>query len=221
VLSFLWFEELYVPVTAIPALCEQLSINALDYATALAADDSGVVLYVNVHATRFIRELAASLRAGFVVTIDYGDTTFGLVQGARRGDFPFRVYRDSLDYRPRPNDPYAAPGSQDMTADVNFSELARAGVDAGLQVVHFGPERDVSGAELPELVRAGAAHKGFADFLGNPLFKVLVLGKRASSAFDGPLATPLALSRREQDIPKARRSNIASIERALSARGTR
>ena len=108
-LSSLWFEEAYVPVTAIPPLADQLAENAAEYAIALAAADSGVVLYVNVHASRFMRELGASgSRPGFVVTIDYrGDTTFGLVQGARRGDFPFRVYRDSLDYRPRPGDRHA------------------------------------------------------------------------------------------------------------------
>jgi len=214
--SSLWFEEAYVPVTAIPALAEQLSANAAEYAVALAAEESGVVLYVNVHATRFIRELGASLAAGIVVTIDYGDTTFGLVQGARHGDFPFRVYRDAPDFRPRPNDPYAAPGTQDMTADVNFTELARAGRDAGLEVVHFGAERDVSGDELAELVRAAAEQPSFARFVGNPVFKLLVLGKRASLAFTGPLTSPLPLTRREQDLPKTRRPLVAPIERALT-----
>jgi SAM-dependent MidA family methyltransferase len=214
-LALLWFEEAYVPVALIPALAEQLSANASEYAIALAAGDSGVVLYVNVHAADFMRELGASLAAGFVVTIDYGDATFGLVQGARRGDFPFRVYRDSADYRPRPNDPYAAPGEQDMTADVDFTALTRAGRDAGLELVHFGHERDVSGEDLPELLRAAAEQPAFAKFLGNPVFKVLVLGTRQVDLFGGPFASPIALSHREQDIPKARRQKIASIERAI------
>jgi len=216
--SSLWFEEAYVPVARIPALAEQLAENAADYAVALAADDSGVVLYVNVHATRFMRELGASLAAGLIVTMDYGDTTFGLVQGARRGDFPFRVYRDALDYRPRPNDPYAAPGTQDMTADVNFTELARAGRDAGLELVHYGPERDVSGDELAEVVRAAADQAPFARFAGNPVFKLLVLGKRTNGAFTGPLSSPLPLTRREQELPKARRHKVADIERTLGKR---
>jgi SAM-dependent MidA family methyltransferase len=216
--SSLWFEEAYVPVAAIPALAEQLADNAAEYAVALAAEDSGVVLYVNVHATRFMRELGASLAAGLIVTMDYGDTTFGLVQGARRGDFPFRVYRDALDYRPRPNDPYAAPGTQDMTADVNFTELARAGRDAGLELVHYGPERDVSGDELPEVVRAAADQAPFARFAGNPVFKLLVLGRRTNGAFTGPLASPQPLTRREQDLPKARRHKVAGIERTLGKR---
>lgn len=214
--SSLWFEELYVPVTAVPALAEQLAAGAQEYALALAAEDSGVVLYVNVHAARFMRELGASLAAGFVVTIDYGDSTFGLVQGARRGDFPFRIYLDSPDYRPKPNDPYALPGTQDMTADVDFTELARAGAAGGLSLVHFGAERDVCGDELLELLQSAAEREPFSKFLGNPVFKLLVLGTRPSPAFTGPLASPLPLFRREQDVPKARRPKIASIARALA-----
>jgi SAM-dependent MidA family methyltransferase len=215
-LSAFWFEELYVPVSEVPELAAQLASNAAEYAIALAAGESGVVLYVNTHASRFMRELGESLAAGFVVTIDYGDTTFGLVQGARRGDFPFRVYRDSTDFRPRPNDPYAPPGTQDLTSDVNFTELARAGQAAGLEVVHFGPERDVCGRELPDLLRASGNDATLATFLGNPTFKVLVLGTRASRAFTGELASPLPLTRREQDVPKALRPKIAALEHAFS-----
>jgi len=213
----LWFEETYVPAAALPALAAHLAANAAQYATALAAADSGVVAYVNVHAGRFVRELAPSLKAGFVVTVDYGDATWGLIQGARAGEFPFRVYGDQQDFIPRPNDPYAAPGTQDMTADVNFTDLAAAGRQAGLQVVHFGPERDLVGDELPALVRAAADDEATVEFLGNPVFKVLVLGTRATDVFTGPLMSPLALSARAQDVPKARRPLITAIENRLTA----
>jgi SAM-dependent MidA family methyltransferase len=221
-LGMLWFEEVYVTASAIPELGGHLSANADQYAIALAAEASGVVLYVNVHADRFIRELGASLVAGFIVTVDYGDTTWGLVQGARRGDFPFRVYGDWQDYVPRPNDPYAAPGTQDLTADVNFTELARAGEASGLRVVHYGPERDLIGDDLPELVLSsaapdqGPAAKSWTDFWGNPVFKVLVLGTRASDVFTGPLMTPLPLSCNEQDVPETRRPMIAAFRDTLS-----
>src|SRR4029078_4472122 len=65
----LWFEETYVPGGALPALAAHLAANAAQYATALAAADSGVVAYVNVHAGRFIRELGSSLNSGLVVTV--------------------------------------------------------------------------------------------------------------------------------------------------------
>ena len=215
-LAALWFEEAYVPAAAIPELATHLAANAGDYAIALAAEDSAVIAYVNVHAGRFIRELGSSLAAGFVVTIDYGDTTTGLIRGARRGEFPFRVYGPWQDYGPRPNDPYAAPGTQDLTADVNFTDVAKAGGEVGLRVIHFGPERDLVGDVLLQLLHEADSDVQLAEFLGNPVFKVLVLGTRPSDAFAGPLLTPLPLHGREQDIPKARRARIPMIERALA-----
>ncbi|HYQ25576.1 MAG TPA: SAM-dependent methyltransferase [Polyangiaceae bacterium] len=218
-LAGLWFEEAYLPVSAVPELAAHLRANAAQYALALAAEDSGVVTYVNLHASRFISELASSLAAGFIVTLDYGDTTWGLVQGARRGDFPFRVYGHWQDYVPRPNDPYTAPGTQDLTADVNFTDLAQAGQAAGLALVHFGPERDVTGDALPELLLACAESDSLTRFLGNPVFKVLVLGTRPSAAFRSALESPLPLLCREQDVPKARRQAISAIECRLKSLG--
>jgi len=215
-LDALWFAEAYVPAAAIPELAAHLAANAADYAIALAADDSAVMAYVNVHAGRFIRELGASLAAGVIVTIDYGDTTTGLIRGARRGEFPFRVYGPWQDYVPRPNDPYAAPGTQDLTADVNFTDVANAAGDVGLRVIHFGPERDVVGDALLPLLDEAESDDRVAEFLGNPVFKVLVLGKRPSELFAGPLLTSTALHARAQDVPKARRARIPKIERTLA-----
>jgi hypothetical protein len=55
--------------------------------------------------------------------------------------------------------------------------------------------------------------------LGNPVFKLLVLGTRASAVFAGPLLSPLPFERREQDLPKVRRARIASIRDNLSRSG--
>ncbi|HEY7374472.1 MAG TPA: SAM-dependent methyltransferase [Polyangia bacterium] len=215
-LGALWCEELPVAAAAVPELAAHLSANAAASAVALAAADTGVTAYANVHADRFVRELGSSLRAGFVVTIDYGDTTWGLVEAARRGEFPFRVYGADRDFVPRPNDPYALPGTQDMTADVGFTALARAGEDAGLTVVHFGPERDLAGDDLPALLQAAAAgDESVAEFLGNPVFKVLVLATRPSDLFSGPLMSPLAITRGARTLPKSRRARAAAIEQRL------
>ena len=219
-LDGLWFGEAYVPASHVPALASHLAVGAEQYATALAAGDDGVVVYVNVHAGRFMRELGAGLAAGLIVTVDYGDTTWGLVQGARRGYFPFRVYGDWQDYVPRPNDPYAAPGTQDMTADVNFTELAQAGAAVGLEVVHYSHERDVTGAELPAVLRAAAEDDSLAEFLGNPMFKLLVLGRRPSAIFTGPLMSPAELLCRAQSLPEGTaspgRGDRAGPHRALA-----
>jgi SAM-dependent MidA family methyltransferase len=209
----LWFEETLVPASHVPALAAHLAENAGQFALALAAEDSGIVLYPNVRADRFARELGASLRAGFVVTIDHGDTTVRVVEGARRGDFPFRVDADSRDDVPRPNDPYTAPGAQNLTADVNFTSFARAGEAAGLHVVHYGLERDVTGTELPLALR-NADQERFATFLGNPAFKVLVQGTTAGTLFPGAPA-PLPLVHGDDRVPEARRALIAAFERNL------
>lgn len=214
-LAGLWFEEAYVPARTVPELAAYLHANAPQYALALAAEDSGVVQYVNLHADQFMTELGSSLAAGFILTLDYGDTIWGLIRGARRGEFPFRIYGHWEDYVPRCNDPYAAPGTQDLTADVNFTDLARAGQAVGLEVVHFGPERDVAAEQLPQLLLRCGEQDSLKMFLGNALFKVLILGKRPSQAFRSALESPLPLMGREQDVPKARRPRIVEIERAL------
>ena len=82
-----------------------------------------------------------------------------------------------------------------MTADVNFTDLApRRTARPASSVLHFGPERDLVGDELPPLLAAAAGDESLAEFLGNPVFKVLVLGTRPSDVFTGPLLTPLPLS---------------------------
>ena len=129
------------------------------------------------------------------------------------------MYGHWQDYVPRPNDPYAAPGSQDLTADVNFTDFAQSGIAAGLALVHFGPERDVTGEALPELLLACAERDSLTRFLGNPVFKVLILGTRATQAFRSPLDSRLPLLCREQEVPKAHRHRIPAIEKALSTLG--
>ncbi len=190
----IWFEEAYVPAPAIPALAAHLAAHAAEYANALAAGDSGVVLYVNVHAARFIRELGASVGAGFILTTDYGETTWNLIQGARRGEMPFRVYGAEEPFVPRPNDPYSHPGTQDLTTDVNFTELASEARNAGLELLHYGHERDLVGADLPSLARAAEDDPSIAEFVGNPVFKALLLGKGTVNVIDHSLASPLPLN---------------------------
>jgi SAM-dependent MidA family methyltransferase len=130
------------------------------------------------------------------------------------------VYGATQAYVPRPNDPYAAPGSQDLTADVNFTALTRAGGAAGLTLVHFGPERDVMGLALSAAVQSGAAEREpLAKFMGNAGFKVLVLGTRSSEAFSAPLVTPLRVEGREQDVPKAQRDRLRRVEDLLARAG--
>jgi SAM-dependent MidA family methyltransferase len=64
--------------------------------------------------------IAASIRRGFFITIDYGYTREEQLAGRHRGTIKaLRQHSISAN-------PYEAPGEQDITADVNFTALAAA-----------------------------------------------------------------------------------------------
>lgn len=211
-LNQLWFEEVPVPASCFEPLIETLRAGAEQYARALAQENSGVVQYVNVHARSYIRDLAQVLTAGQIMTIDYGDTTAGLVSGARRGKFPFRIYCDEGAYHPRANYPYTWPGAQDLTADVNFTDLALAGLGAGLELVYYGPERAITGAELPRVV-ASAEQKPFAKFVGSSVFKLLVLGRGVAWAPSGEGLEPWPILSEAGALP----ASISALAERLGA----
>lgn len=214
-LEQVWFDEVGVPACCFEQLVEVFRAGAEQYARALAREDSGVVQYVNVHASSYLRELAQVLTAGQIMTIDYGDTTAGLVHGARRGKFPFRVYCDEADYHPRANHPYTWPGAQDLTADVNFTDLALAGLAGGLELVYYGPERAVAGAELPQVI-ASADQKPFAKFVGNSVFKLLVLGRGVTWCPKGEGLEPWPVFSGDDEREAGRQPLSSVIERLSS-----
>ena len=71
---------------------------------------------------------ADALGRGFVMTVDYGDTARRLYTPDRRHGTLLAYTHHRLSERPLVN-----PGSQDLTAHVNFSALARAGRARGLR----------------------------------------------------------------------------------------
>lgn len=213
-LDRVWCDEVLVPAACFEPLVEVLRRGAEQYATALAREDSGVVQYVNVHAGGYIEDLARVLRAGQIMTIDYGDTTFGLVHGARRGKFPFRIYCDEGDYHPRANHPYTWPGAQDLTADVNFTDLALAGVGPDLELLYYGPERAITGPELSQVL-ASTEQKPFAKFVGNSVFKLLVLGRGATYRPTGAGLEPFPIFSDHSELDAEQRQRAISIAERL------
>jgi SAM-dependent MidA family methyltransferase len=80
-----------------------------------------------LEAQRWIPRIAATVRRGFVVIIDYGYTREELLAGRHRGTIMcYRQHSAS-------ENPYEAPGEQDITAHVNFTALRAAGEQAGLE----------------------------------------------------------------------------------------
>ena len=81
---------------------------------------------------KWLAEVARALQKGFVLCIDYGSLAPELYSiGRRKGTFRC-FYRHELT-----SDPYVRVGEQDITADVNFSELMRIGDTLGLATVKY------------------------------------------------------------------------------------
>jgi SAM-dependent MidA family methyltransferase len=87
----------------------------------------GCVAEVNLEAPRWMREAAASLTRGFLLTLDYGYEAEELFA-------PWRTDGTLLGfYKHNPSaDPYARIGRQDLTSHVDFTSVRRAGEQAGL-----------------------------------------------------------------------------------------
>jgi len=73
-------------------------------------------------------DIAQSIPQGFLLVIDYGYTRAEQLAGRHRGTL--MAYR----HHSASSDPYQAPGEQDLTAHVNFTALAAAAAQTGMQM---------------------------------------------------------------------------------------
>ena len=87
---------------------------------------------VNLQALKWMRQVSARLRRGLIVTIDYGHAAADLFAPARKTGTLLGYYRHTVS-----DSPYVRVGQQDLTAHVDFTSLAMAGQDAGLEVTGF------------------------------------------------------------------------------------
>src|SRR5713101_2466134 len=90
--------------------------------------EPGERIEVPLLAHRCMSRLAASVRRGVIVAIDYGYTREEQLAGRHRGTL--MTYRQHS----ATSNPYTAPGEQDITAHVNFTALSAAAEQNGLQV---------------------------------------------------------------------------------------
>ncbi len=137
-------------------------------------------------ARAWMRTLGASLERGAILVVDYG--------------FPRREYYHpqrsmgtlACHYRHRSHgDPFHYPGLQDVTAHVDFSALAEAATDAGLELLGYAPQAqflincgltELLAAIDPADARRYAPLAAEAQRLVSPaemgeLFKVLAAGR--------------------------------------------
>jgi len=89
--------------------------------------EEGDRVEAGLEAQRWMPRIAAAVPRGFVVIIDYGYTRAELLAGRYRGTIMCYRQHSASD------NPYEAPGEQDITAHVNFTALRAAAEQAGLE----------------------------------------------------------------------------------------
>ena len=93
--------------------------------------EQGQKAEINLKALDWIKSIGALLERGFVITIDYGLPARELFRHNRNGNL-LCYHRHTMN-----NNPFHHIGYQDITAKVDFTSLAAAGRDAGLEVTGF------------------------------------------------------------------------------------
>ncbi len=86
----------------------------------------------NLAAVEWIRDVAALVEKGFVLTIDYGHPSEELYAPFRRNGTVMCYHKHSSN-----DDPYRNVGCQDITTHVDFSAIQKAGTEEGLDVLCF------------------------------------------------------------------------------------
>src|SRR5581483_3401663 len=121
----------------------------------------GCVAEVNLDALAWLREAAAAIDRGFVLTLDYGYPARQLYAPWRRQGTLLCYSRHTVQ-----TDPYVRIGQQDLTAHVDFSSLAAAGEPAGLQTLGFTTQQRLLAAlGIDEALRGGPAALGLEEYL--------------------------------------------------------
>ncbi len=188
-----------------PALASRLGALGIELAEGQTAE-------INLALDAWAAQVAASLDRGFVFTVDYGHLAAELYSPERR-------YRGALTtyYRHSQIDaPFRHVGSQDITAQVDFSSAINAGHRNGLELLGFTTQSQflrclglshmqqrLAQRGLPqnavEANRAGMLDLGRAGGLGD--FKVLVQGKEVGTPRLWGLEPTAAAQKLVEELP--------------------
>jgi SAM-dependent MidA family methyltransferase len=129
------WRELYVGAGEDEGFCWQegpLSVPELAASVAHLPGVEGYETEVNLEAAPWLRAVEKRLERGYVLLADYGYS---------RADYylPDRIRGTLTAYRQhrRGDDLLAVPGEQDLTAHVDFTTLAEAGIAAGMALAGF------------------------------------------------------------------------------------
>jgi SAM-dependent MidA family methyltransferase len=217
------FHEVYVPARLVPELEEHFRQYSRSYAHVLAKSTTSVVAYINLGEAKFIRGAASALKAGYVITVDYGSDWSGITAMGPYGKL--RTYGPGSQ-QDKP-DPYRRPGLNDITTDVNFSYLRAEGQSAGLRTLYFGRMRALqSGTSIsldPVQTERQLTDREKSEFLSwvarfrtRRSFKVLVQQKqKTDSSYAYPDGNPEPLESNQNDLSQVQRERATEIERRL------
>jgi SAM-dependent MidA family methyltransferase len=223
-MDLLQFHEVYVPASEIPELTTHLKTFAHSYAYEIAKAGRGGVTYVNLGEGQFIQGMGHILKAGYVMTIDYGNGWDGIMPLEFDHLRTFGPNSDSTQ-----SDPYHWPTLNDITTDVNFGHVADEGRLAGLRPMFYGQQQALQAGtsiviEEPDTARNIADADAIEDyktwvgyFRTWAAFKVMVQQKEGTDpAYAYPGTNPEPLAVQENDLTAAVRTRLAAIEKRLS-----
>jgi SAM-dependent MidA family methyltransferase len=212
------FHEIFLPIDIIPELADHVRKYASEYAYQVARGNKDIVSYVNLGEGRFMQGMGRILKAGYVITVDYGsnwDTVSPL-------DFDhFRSYGPGSQVEH--SDPYHWPTLNDMTSDVNFSHMAEEGKSSGLLPLYFGAQSSlltgtgVSIDETPPNRDAGDFELWIDNFYQWNVYKILVEQKEKTDpaySFPGTEAEPLTVS--VTNLPQEKQKLAKEVEQRLT-----
>lgn len=150
--NFAWCEQ--EPTT--PRLEEHFS--RLNVALA-----EGQIAEVNLAAEAWIGQAAATLKRGYVVTVDYGTEAEELFQSPQRRDGTLRGFRAHRFVA----DVLAQPGEHDLTTTINWTHIKQAGEAVGLETISLERQDEflLRAGLLDQLERLAAQQSGEAASL--------------------------------------------------------
>ena len=179
--GFVWQEQEISDTTLLQA-AQEINVDG-DYVSEICLASHGLV-----------NSLAGCLTQGAILFIDYGF-------GAREFYHPQRSTGTLMcHYRHHAHDdPFYLPGLQDITAHVNFTDIAECGIDAGLEVAGYTNQAfflinngitELLKDTPPEDLKAYLPLSAQLQKLTSPaemgeLFKVLALGKNLAAPLSG------------------------------------
>ena len=153
----------------------------------------GQIAEINLEAERFIMRAAGLVERGYVITVDYGAERNELRNAPNRQSGTLRAFHRHQMLQ----DVLAAPGDQDLTTTIDWTQLMEAGERAGLRTLRL--ER-------------------LDQFLGGEGLLSL-LGDMANSARDSVDVVQLSLSARELILPTGMAASFQVLLQEKVARG--